>query len=65
MTIAKGLNSQRRVFITGTKNTNRKQVIIFGALISSTATASAIGYALYVSNPSFQDFFLKLTSLNF
>tara|TARA_B100000700_G_C14725801_1_gene705957 strand:+ start:114 stop:311 length:198 start_codon:yes stop_codon:yes gene_type:complete len=65
MTIAKSLNSQKGVFSVQNQNTNRKQIIIFGTLISSTATASAIGYALYVSNPAFQNLFLKLTSFNF
>ncbi len=65
MTIAKVFNSQNEQSHGHKQIVNRKQVIIFGTLISTTATASAIGYALYVSNPIFQDFFLKLTTFGF
>ena len=60
MAIAKSFNSQKQ--LTSSTGSKSRQVIIFGTLISSIVTASAVGYALYVSNSFFQELFLKFTS---
>ncbi len=64
MTVAKGTRPGQQGF---RKNgySIKKQAVVFGAFISSIASASAIGYALYVTNPIFQEFFIKATTFNF
>ena len=65
MAVAKKFKQSSPLLLDTEISIPKKQAILFGALISSTATASAIGYALYVSNSLFQESFIKLTSLGY
>ena len=64
MTVAKGTRPDQEGF-RKTGYSIKKQAVIFGAFISSIASATAIGYGLYVTNPIFQEFFIKTTTFNF
>ena len=63
MTFSKQIKKQRFSLVDTKPNIAKKQVILFGALISSTASAIGIGYAIYTVNPLAQESFIKFTSL--
>ncbi len=63
MTVAKARSGSKIDQLTSISKGKVKQAFVFGALISSLASASAIGYILYVTNPIAQEYFLKLTSI--
>tara|TARA_Y100001968_G_scaffold151749_1_gene138861 strand:+ start:43 stop:234 length:192 start_codon:yes stop_codon:yes gene_type:complete len=60
MTLAKGTNPTKRSIVAIKSKELRIQAIVFGAIISTIASASAIGYIAYVSNPTAQEYFLRL-----
>ena len=62
MTLSKGTKNSRFTFVDTKPNIPKKQVLLFGALISTATSAVGIGYAIYVVNPWAQEYFLKLTS---
>ena len=59
MTLAKSPQNSRIAFVHKKPNIRKTQVVIFGAIISTLASASAIGYIAYISNPFVQEYFLK------
>ena len=65
MTVSKGGKRPILTLIDTKPNVPKKQVIIFGALISTTLSAIVIGYAIYVSSPFLQQYFLKLTHFGY
>ena len=60
MTIAKTIKASKIGLIDTKPTVRKRQVILFGACISSLASATAIGYMTYVSNASVQEYFLKI-----
>ena len=63
MTYSKELKRTKLSFVDTKTNIPKKQVILFGALISATASAIGLGYALYVSSPLAQESFIKFANL--
>ena len=62
MTVSKSKKGRSLSFVDTKPFLPKKQIIIFGSLISLITSSIAIGYILYVSSPLAQSYFLKLSS---